>query len=98
MKKDIIFVEKLKIFVEKLKKERKPKTPKLTKAEHLARLETDFEDLNTKYVALSKSLAKGDSFRKQVGDEQYGLLIQQKNAMEAYRNILAVRIQLLKVS
>lgn len=91
MKKDFIFAEKP-------KKERKNKKPELTKEERVARLEDDFADLQAKYVALSKALAKGASFRKQVGDEQYDLIIQQKNAMEAYRNILAVRIQLLKVS
>jgi hypothetical protein len=97
MKKDFIFAEKLN-FSEKPKKETKVKKPELTKEERVARLETDFADLQAKYVALSNALAKGASFRKQVGDEQYDLIIQQKNAMEAYRNILAVRIQLLKVS
>lgn len=97
MKKDFIFAEKLN-FAEKPKKNRKNKDNDLANIVDVSCLEREFEDLNTKYVALSKALAKGDSFRKQVGDEQYGLLIQQKNAMEAYRNILAIRIQLLKVS
>ena len=97
MKKDYSYEERLNL-EEKPKKEPKSKKPELTKEEHVARLETDFADLQAKYVALSKALAKGASFRKQVGDEQYDLIIQQKNAMEAYRNILAVRIQLLKVS
>ena len=97
MKKDFIFAEKLN-FAEKPKKERKNKDNDLASLVDVARLETEFEDLNKKYVDLTKALAKGASFRKQVGDEQYDLLIQQKNAMEAYRNILAIRIQLLKVS
>ena len=93
MKKDLTYAG-----YKKPLKETKSKKPELTKEERVARLEAEFADLQTKYVALSKALAKGASFRKQVGDEQYDLLIQQKNAMEAYRNILAVRIQLLKVS
>ena len=97
MKKDFSYEERLN-FAEKPKKERKNKDNDLASLVDVARLETEFEDLNKKYVDLTKALAKGASFRKQVGDEQYDLLIQQKNAMEAYRNILAIRIQLLKVS
>lgn len=97
MKKDYSYEERLNS-TEKPKKERKNKDNDLASLVDVARLETEFEDLNKKYVDLSKALAKGASFRKQVGNEQYDLLIQQKNAMEAYRNILAIRIQLLKVS
>lgn len=97
MKKDFSYEERLNL-EEKPKKERKNKDNDLASLVDVARLETEFEDLNKKYVDLTKALAKGASFRKQVGNEQYDLLIQQKNAMEAYRNILAIRIQLLKVS
>lgn len=97
MKKDFSYEERLNL-EEKPKKERKNKDNDLASLVDVARLETEFEDLNKKYVDLTKALAKGASFRKQVGDEQYDLLVQQKNAMEAYRNILAIRIQLLKVS
>lgn len=89
MKKDFIFAEKLK---------GETKKPKKTKEDIINELEADFAELAEKYNSIAKALAKGASFRKKVGEEQYNLLIQQKNAMEAYRNILAVRIQLLKVS
>lgn len=63
----------------------------------IAALETDFADLNRKYQHLRGALIK-PYFVKTVGEEQYDLLVDQANAMEQYRNILGVRIQLLKNS
>jgi predicted sulfurtransferase len=60
-------------------------------------METDFADLNRKYQHLRGALLK-PHFVKTVGEEQYDLLVDQANAMEQYRNILGVRIQLLKNS
>ena len=63
----------------------------------IAAMETDFADLNRKYQHLRGALLK-PHFVKTVGGEQYDLLVDQANAMEQYRNILGVRIQLLKNS
>jgi predicted sulfurtransferase len=63
----------------------------------IAAMETDFADLNRKYQHLRGALLK-PHFVKTVGEEQYDLLVDQANAMEQYRNILGVRIQLLKNS
>ena len=63
----------------------------------IAAMETDFADLNRKYQHLRGALLK-PYFVKTVGGEQYDLLVDQANAMEQYRNILGVRIQLLKNS
>ena len=71
------------------------KTAKVDMKTLIAALETDFADLNRKYQRLRGALVK-PYFVKTVGEEQFDLLVNQANAMEQYRNILGVRIQLLK--
>ena len=73
------------------------KTTKVDVKTLIAAMETDFADLNRKYQHLRGALLK-PHFVKTVGEEQYDLLVDQANAMEQYRNILGVRIQLLKNS
>lgn len=62
----------------------------------LALLEVEFDDVAGRYDRLCASLEQGDTFRNKVGDEQYGLLAKQAEAMQAYRNILAIRIELFR--
>lgn len=62
----------------------------------LARLETEFDDVAGRYDRLRAALEQGDTFRAKVGDEQYELLTKQAEAMKAYRNILAIRIELFR--
>ena len=45
---------------------------------------------------LEVALEQGEKFAKKVGYEQANLMIDQREAMEHYRNILAIRIALLK--
>jgi hypothetical protein len=73
------------------------KTTKVDMKTLITALESDFADLNRKYQHLRGALLK-PYFVKTVGAEQYDLLVDQANAMEQYRNILGVRIQLLKNS
>jgi len=62
----------------------------------LALLEVEFDDVAGRYDRLCAALEQGDTFRAKVGDEQYGLLTKQVEAMKAYRNILAIRIELFR--
>lgn len=73
------------------------KTTKVDLSTLISNLETEFADLNRKYQHLRGALLK-PYFVKTVGEEQFDLLVDQANAMEQYRNILGVRIQLLKNS
>ena len=73
------------------------KTNKVDLSTLISKLETEFADLNLKYQHLRVALLK-PHFVKTVGEEQFDLLVDQANAMEQYRNILGVRIQLLKNS
>ena len=73
------------------------KTNKVDLSTLISNLETEFADLNRKYQHLRGALVK-PYFVKTVGEEQFDLLVNQANAMEQYRNILGVRIQLLKNS
>jgi hypothetical protein len=73
------------------------KTNKVDLSTLISNLETEFADLNRKYQHLRGALLK-PYFVKTVGEEQFDLLVDQANAMEQYRNILGVRIQLLKNS
>lgn len=62
----------------------------------LALLEVEFDDVAGRYDRLCAALEQGDTFRAKVGDEQYELLTKQAEAMQAYRNILAIRIELFR--
>lgn len=74
---------------------RKKETPI---SEIITRLEEEFDEVAGRLERLTSSLNTGDKFIKKVGEEQYNLLVDQHNAMMDYRNILAVRISLLKRS
>jgi len=101
---------KLKVKLTKGVSPQEKKAPKKTFDEHhtatleakaayearLARLEVEFDDVAGRYDRLCAALKQGDAFRGKVGDEQYGLLIKQAEAMQAYRNTLAIRIELFR--
>lgn len=65
-------------------------------AEIIERLEQEFNEVADRFEALDAALEQGEKFAKKVGYEQANLMIDQREAMEHYRNILAVRIALLK--
>ena len=67
-----------------------------SKSELIKKLETEFSDLNTKIQNLGSSLKAGDKFIKKVGEEQYCLLEDQYKHMVNYRNVLGVRISLIR--
>jgi len=72
-------------------------TPKVSdNTEVIARLEAEFAEVADRYEKLHAFLEQDQKFVKKVGEEQINLMIDQHNAMETYRNILAVRIALLK--
>lgn len=62
----------------------------------LEKLEAEFDEVAGRYDRLRAALERGDTFRVQVGNDQYDLLIKQAAAMMTYRNILAVRIELFR--
>lgn len=64
--------------------------------EVIARLEAEFTEVADRFEKLHAFLEQSEKFIKKVGEEQINLMIDQHNAMETYRNILAVRIALLK--
>ena len=73
------------------------KTPKtVDNSEVIAKLEEEFKYVNGNVKRLTAAIALGDKFVKKVGEEQAGLLCDQLDAMKTYRNILAIRISLLK--
>ena len=59
-------------------------------------LESQFDEVAGRIERLSACLSSGEKFAKKVGEEQYNLLVDQYEAMVTYRNILSVRICLLK--
>ena len=65
-------------------------------AEVIAKLETEFNEVADRFERLNAALKSGEKFIKKVGEEQFNLLCDQHDAMEHYRNILAIRIALLK--
>lgn len=65
-------------------------------SELIAKLETEFNEVADRFERLDASLSQGDKFAKKVGYEQANLLFEQYDAMKEYRNILAIRIALLK--
>ncbi len=72
-------------------------TPKVSdNTEVIARLEAEFAEVADRFEKLHAFLEQSEKFIKKVGEEQINLMIDQHNAMETYRNILAVRIALLK--
>lgn len=74
---------------------KKKETHKNTE-ELILRLEEEFDEVAGRLERLTSALSTGDKFIKKVGEEQYNLLVDQHNAMMDYRNILAIRISLLK--
>lgn len=72
-------------------------TPKVSdNTEVIERLEAEFAEVADRFEKLHAFLEQGEKFVKKVGEEQINLMIDQHDAMETYRNILAVRIALLK--
>lgn len=67
-----------------------------TNDDFIGRMEQEFKEVNERYTKLHDSLMSGEKFLKKVGEEQYTLLVDQAEAMEKYRNTLAIRIMLLK--
>lgn len=65
-------------------------------AEVLVSLEVEFDEIAGRVERLNKALNLGDTFIKQVGEEQYGLLCEQFSFMRDYRDTLAVRLSLLR--
>lgn len=64
--------------------------------EIIEKLENEFKFVNGNVQRLQAAFKQGDKFLKKVGYEQADLLVDQLEAMVTYRNVLAVRIQLLK--
>ena len=64
--------------------------------EIIAKLEEEFKYVNDNIKKLKSSLEMGEKFLKKVGEEQMELLCEQYEAMVSYRNVLAIRIQLLR--
>ena len=72
-------------------------TPQVSdNTEVIARLEAEFAEVADRFEKLHAFLGHGEKSVKKVGEEQMSLMIDQHDAMETYRNILAVRIALLK--
>ena len=65
-------------------------------AEDITALEIEFDEVADRYESLNAALNRGDAFLKQVGEEQYQLMVEQLNAMRDYRDLLAVRLSLLR--
>ena len=65
-------------------------------SEIIERLEQEFNEVADRFEKLEVALEQGEKFAKKVGYEQANLMIDQREAMEHYRNILAIRIALLK--
>lgn len=65
-------------------------------SELIAKLEAEFNEVADRFERLEDALSQGDKFAKKVGYEQANLLCDQHDAMKQYRNILAIRIALLK--
>ena len=65
-------------------------------AEDITALEIEFDEVADRYESLDATLKRGDALLKQVGDSQYLLMVEQLNAMRDYRDILAVRLSLLR--
>lgn len=64
--------------------------------ELINKLDDEFTEVKGRLDRLNAALAKGEDFRKKVGEDQYDLLCKQQLAMTSYRNILAIRIELLR--
>lgn len=60
------------------------------------RLEEEFDEVAGRIERLEAALDTGNKFVKKVGEEQFNLLVDQHSSMVEYRNILAIRISLLK--
>lgn len=65
-------------------------------AENIELLEQEFNEVAERFEKLDAELDQGEKLAKKVGYEQANLMVDQREAMEHYRNILAVRIALLK--
>lgn len=77
------------------KKNAKKKAPTKSLAEVIVDLEVEFDDVAGKVERLDAAL-DNDSFCDSIGQEHTNLLIQQRNAMMEYRDILGIRLALLR--
>ena len=77
------------------KKTRTQKTSVKSIAEVIVNLEVEFDDIAGKVERLDAAL-DNDSFCDRIGQEHVNLLIQQRNSMVEYRNILGIRLALLR--
>lgn len=78
------------------KKNVKKQAPKKSLAEVIVDLELEFDVVAGNVERLDAALNRGDSFAKEVGDEQYNLLCRQFSAMVEYRDTLGIRLALLR--
>lgn len=78
------------------KKNVKKQAPKKSLAEVIVDLELEFDAVAGNVERLDAALNRGDSFAKEVGDEQYNLLCRQFGAMVEYRDTLGIRLALLR--
>ena len=62
----------------------------------IGELEFEFDSIADRIERLDAALKRGDAFIKQVGDEQFQLLTKQFSSMREYRDILAIRLELLR--
>lgn len=70
--------------------------PVKSTAEVIVALEVEFDEIAGRVERLNAALNLGDTFIKKVGEEQYGLLCEQFKFMREYRDVLAVRLSLLR--
>ena len=70
--------------------------PVKSTAEVIVALEVEFDEIAGRVERLNAALNLGDTFIKKVGEEQYGLLCEQFSHMREYRDVLAVRLSLLR--
>lgn len=75
---------------------RKSKEKETNVAEIVNSLEAEFDEVAGRIERVEAELDTGDKFVKKFGEEQFNLLIDHHNSMIDYRNILAIRISLLK--
>ena len=78
------------------KKTVKKQAPKKSLVEVIVDLELEFDVVAGNVERLDAALNRGDSFAKEVGDEQYNLLCRQFGAMVEYRDTLGIRLALLR--
>lgn len=72
------------------------KVPERSLGDVIGELEFEFDSIADRVERLDAALKRGDAFIKQVGDVQYLLLTEQFSYMREYRDVLAIRLELLR--